>query len=145
MGVPKLIESIGFYNLVQLDGNIFGVPMGLGAIELNVEEIKKHPCAFVNKTLEEVIEKIRLNDAMSKEIYEPILKDAFGFYNILGWGADLYGVPVCLGEINLNTIKISDFPGIIKSFDRDELIKKIEDFCRLEHRKIRDLSVGRDQ
>jgi hypothetical protein len=144
MAEPKLIETIGFYNLVQLDENIFGLPMGLGAVALNLEEIKKHPCAFVGKTLEEVIEKIRLNDAMSKEKYEPILKDVFGFYNILGWGAELYGVPVSLGEINLHTIKISDFPGIIKSSDRDELIKEIEEFCRSEHRKMRDLSAKRD-
>ncbi|PIR01657.1 MAG: hypothetical protein COV66_00600 [Nitrospinae bacterium CG11_big_fil_rev_8_21_14_0_20_45_15] len=145
MGVPELIESIGFYNLVQLDEIIFGLPMGLGAVELNVEKINKHPCAFVGKTLEEVIEKIRLNDALSKEKYEPILKDVFGFYNILGWGADLYGVPVSLGEINLHTIKISDYPGIIKSFYRDDLIKEIEEFCRSEHRKMRDLSAGREQ
>jgi|GEM_PF-6550149 len=139
MGEPKLIESVGFYNLVQLDDHIFGLPMGLGPIELKVEEIEKKACAYVEKTAEEVKEKIYLNNAISKEKYGPIFLRVYGFYNIVAWGVDLYGIPVSIGEVDLNSIRISEYPGIIESSNMVGLIAGIEEYCRMEHRKKKPL------
>jgi|GEM_PF-4021062 len=57
--------------------------------------------------------------------YDPVLVKKFGSYNIIEWMGNFFGVPVCVGPIQVDKGDFSSFPGFFKSASLEEAEKQI--------------------
>lgn len=134
-GHPVLIESFGFYNIVAWGIEYYAIPRGLGPIDLKEDEVEKKRGVFVEISIDKLKEQIRLKNDEVKRYYPPVLIESFGFYNIVAWGIDYYGLPKLKEPINVQEDDVAKIEGVFIERSIEKLKKRIEDYCRELHKR----------
>jgi radical SAM superfamily enzyme YgiQ (UPF0313 family) len=142
---PELLRTIGYYNLVQFDGEFYGAPQGY-AIDWHNLSLDDVPGMIVARTAKEATSRIeaalgrsfsatasdqdvanRVTGPASQVFRQPILLETIGEHNIVGYEGWIYGIPRSLGAIDLMEADVTEMPGIIKDVSRDVVVDEIND------------------
>ena len=134
-GLPVQIEVFGFYNIVAWGVDYYGIPKGLGPLDITKVEVEKEKGVYANRSLEQLKEEIKSNINEMKENFRPIRLENFGFYNIVAWGLDYFGLPKLHGPVDLRKDDLSKIEGAFADNSLANLKKRIENYCRELHRR----------
>ena len=119
----EFLEDYCGYNLVKHGPLVYVIPHGLGSVDLNDKEQRKHPNIHTGENLEEAKRQV--------DIIGPFktveLVCECGQYNILKWGDMYFGVPFTHGAIDLNNSEERERPDILKSESIDSIKETIRE------------------
>jgi radical SAM protein with 4Fe4S-binding SPASM domain len=120
---PLLVESYQDCNIVRYQNRYWGIPVCLGPFDLTVAS--NQTCVGV--IFEESIEAIR-NAIDQTRDPTPVLLRSLTEYNVVRYRDTFFGVPVCLGPLDLNIAENQKLDGIIIERSEEALNRELEAF-----------------
>jgi hypothetical protein len=92
---PRLLRSIGGFNIVQFRGRFYGVPQGLGPLDLEAIVVEEYPDIIVGDDEGVVLE--RIADCPAGP---PVVEGAYRGYNLIRLGGTMIAAKQSLGPID---------------------------------------------
>lgn len=141
---PSLLTTISNFNVVEYDGDFYGLPHGL-AFDWEDPDAAAHPDVIVAPTAREVIAVIReragpvKRDSEAAEIVErgsgpageishvPVLLGSLEGYNLVSYEGFIYGMPMALGPVDLMEVDAIGLEGVIRDVSRQVVENEIND------------------
>jgi len=94
---PVLLDSHRGYNLAEYGEKLYGIPFTLGEVDLSAQDTNALPeeivAAFSQDTVKSLIDQL-------KNMPEGQVIEEYQSFNIVKWGALLYGVPQFFGPVD---------------------------------------------
>lgn len=116
---PRLILSEGGYNIVAYGGKHFGIPHSLGSLEVDKTDFSTVSKVIVEDELSSVIARVRKANVEARWDYEkepsnvPRLVFSEADYNIVVYDSKYFGIPQCLGPLEVDRTDFSSMPNVI--------------------------------
>ncbi len=132
--VPELLQTIGNYNLVQFDGEFYGLPHGLD-VNWTTGEVGFLPGVIVGGSARSVLDRIR--DAVAPKQFadvevprhgsgpagdisqKPVQLGELEGYRLVSYEGWIYGLPRSLGDIDLVEVDALELPEVVRDVSRD--------------------------
>jgi len=127
--IPKFLETVDDINIVLYNNIYYGLPKGLGAIDLVKEEERSHPdilSANSSKKLKKLIAQTKKEPEQQPLNFDnPTLMEAYKQYNLVGFKSDFYACPQSLGAIDLAEESQRNDPEILKADNLNKLKNQV--------------------
>jgi glycosyltransferase involved in cell wall biosynthesis len=98
VGNPHLLGAFKGYNLVRYKDLFYAVPQNVGALDLRLEEARKHPEILTAKSKEN-LEALVCEKVVKQAI--PVLVGAYRGFNLVEYGVVVYGLSQKIGALDL--------------------------------------------
>jgi len=123
---PRLVGSVEAYNIVHYDGWYYGIPQGLGKMDLRTTNPMGLPGVIRElssaKAEERIRELLRPGSSNPQRVdghkAQPHLLGSLNGYNIVEYEGWFYGIPQTLGNIDLSRTDVIEMPGVIRDVTR---------------------------
>jgi hypothetical protein len=145
--IPELIGAVGSNNIVYYDGRFYVVPHSVGAINnWGEQDIAGLPGIVAVRTGREAFavargkagavelqveaERTNSNAGRRDSASQPRLVKTLDSYNIVEYEGWYYGLPLALGNIQLETVDVIEMPGVIRDVSADVVEREIQELKR---------------
>ena len=133
--VPELLRSVENYNLVQFDGEFYGIPQGV-PIDWANDDLANLPGVFVGGTARAALDQInavlkprqstvvelapRQGSGPAGDIsHVPVEVGRLEGYRLMSYEGWIYGLPDSLSDVDLVEVDVLELPGVIRDVSRD--------------------------
>ena len=134
---PRLVLSEGRYNIVAYGDKYFGVPHGLGPLEVDKTDFLTNPNVIVEGTFASALARIRKMTGDTALDYErklpkaPQLVLSEGDYNIVAYGDRHFGIPHRLGPLEVDKADLSSVSDVVIESELEAVLARIRKLGRL--------------
>ena len=133
--VPKLLDTMGGYNIVSYEGFVYGLPHALGPIDLTQTDAIEIE-GVIRDVSRQVVENEILDLVAARRPKIPStrggaeLLELIEDYNLVRYRGYVYGLPQSLGNIDLTSTDVTDLEGVVRDVSRQVVENKVRELAR---------------
>jgi hypothetical protein len=117
---PRLLKSVGTYNIVAFHDRVYAVPQSLGEVDWR-QDVASMKGVVVGGTEAEVLPQLHPSNWME----DPHLLRSVGSYNIVAFHDKIYAVPQSLGQVDWRGRDVAAMKGVITGQTEQEVVERL--------------------
>ncbi|MBM4072532.1 MAG: radical SAM protein [Planctomycetes bacterium] len=124
---PRLVETIGRWNVVHVHDRYVGIPQEMGELDLRTVDLDSLAGVVMANRLPDIRRRIQEAIAGSPPAAKapPVLVESIGTWNVVAYDDRYLGIPQALGPMDLTQVSLEKLSGVMVGKELPELRRKL--------------------